>query len=296
MYCDRCGAQIEDGQKFCENCGNSLSQHVEQEVSLSTPPPTHQEIKPKKSFFSNYKLKNIDLAVAEKHIKNAWIAALISAGLTALFVALGILDVWSWLDVGLILLFALGIYRKNRIAAVGMFVYFIISKLIQIEGLDNFNIGAMLVALAFINYFYLGMAAVIRHQQLVPKKQRRKGVVFGVVIGSLATVFIVFLLIGLLPEEASPQDVILQADYQEGYKAGYVDGRGSQANIGDSYVQIATEERRGAFDLGYLKGFIDGCHEGGFDCSEVEQTIDEALGDTELPTDSNVQLIPPGTI
>ncbi len=284
MYCRKCGNQITRQEKYCPRCGYSIYA-VKESVKTMVP-------KDKKRFYYNYRLKNIDAVTAEKHIKNDWVAALFSAGLTALFIVLGVLDVWSWFDVALIVLFAFGIYRKNRIAAVGMFVYFIISKIIQIGEVDNFNIGAVLVALAFLNYFYLGMVAVIRHQQLVPKQQRRRGVVFGVVVGSFATLFIVLLLAGVLPQETSPQDIILQADYQEGYKAGYVDGRASQATLGDSYVEIATEERRGAYDIGYLKGFINGCHEGGFDCNEIEQKINEALGDTELPDDSGVQLIP----
>lgn len=298
MFCENCGNRGEQQEQFCTNCGAKMSTTNQSYLSAKAVPPSEELNKPTKTkgnFFSRYRIKNISFEDAEKHIKNAWIAALISAGMTAVIVLLGILDAWSWFDVFLILLFAFGIYRKNRIAAVGMLVYFIVSKLIQIGEAgktEGFNIASFFMSILFLHYFYLGMAGVIRYQQLVPKEKRRFGAVFGVVVGSLATIFIVLLLIGLLPDSSSPQDIVLKADYQEGYKAGYVDGRASQATLGDSYVQIATEERRGAYDIGYLKGFIDGCHEGGFDCNEVEHAIDKALGDTQLPDNSGVQLIP----
>lgn len=288
MYCEYCGNKLEAGEKFCNRCGKSV-------MSASATLPSSQT--GRRGYFRGYRIAEVDLFTAEKHIKNAWIAALISAGVTALFVLFGVLDVWSWIDVALILLFAFGIYRKNRIAAIGMFIYFLITKLLQFGGITSvenasFGVGSVIVALALLNYFYLGMIGVIRFQQLVPKEQRRRGAVFGAIVGSLATLFIVFLLVGMLPEEATPQDIILEADYQEGYKAGYVDGRASQANLGDSYVQIATEERRDAYDLGYLVGFSEGCKEGGFDCNEVEQVIKEALDEANLPTDGSIQLIP----
>lgn len=290
MYCEYCGRQIGDEEKFCPNCGQPVP--VSHQAPQSIPQPIQQKSKVKKNFFSDYKLKNIELPAAEKYIKHAWIAALISAAVTAVFVLLGTMENTSWADAGLLLLFAIGVYRKNKIAAIGLFVYFVISKIIQIQGAAGFNIMAIAVAVMFLHFFYLGMLGTIRHQQLAPQEKRKFGVIFGAVVGSLATVFIVFLIISALPEQANPQDVILQADYQEGYKAGYVDGRASQATLGDSYVEIATEERRGAYDIGYLKGFINGCHEGGFDCSEIEKAISEALGDTKLPEDSGVQLIP----
>lgn len=300
MFCEDCGNRVEQSEQFCTNCGAKVSNVNQEQADVITEPVLQTE-EPKEptrtneSFFSKYKMRNIGLEDAEKYIKNAWVAALVSAGMTGVIVLLGILDTSSWFDVGLELLFAYGIYRRNRIAAIGLFVYFILSKLIQIGAAgetEGFNIASVLVSLLFLHYFYLGMVGVIRHQQLVPKENRKHGVVFGVVVGSLATLFIVLLLIGLLPDSASPEDIILQADYHEGYKAGYVDGRAAEGELGDSYVGVATQERAGAYDVGYLAGFVDGCNEGGFDCTEVEQAVSEALGDTELPSDSGVQLIP----
>lgn len=84
-------------------------------------------------------------------------------------------------------------------------------------------------------------------------------------------------------------DPVTKADYQEGYKAGYVDGRASKGQLGDNYAEPATEERKGAYLIGYLDGFLKGCREGGFDCSAVENAINSLDKDST----TNVNLIPP---
>jgi uncharacterized RDD family membrane protein YckC len=69
------------------------------------------------------------------------------------------------------------------------------------------------------------------------------------------------------------QAVLYKADYDEGYKAGYADGRSSQGQIGDNLLPPATEERKTAYIKGYLDGFLIGCKEGNFDCSTIENAI-----------------------
>lgn len=76
------------------------------------------------------------------------------------------------------------------------------------------------------------------------------------------------------------QGVILEADYSEGYKAGYVDGRAQSGQWADSYSAPATEARKNAYLDGYREGFILGCWEGGFeDCDEFEEA---QMGELEL--------------
>lgn len=77
--------------------------------------------------------------------------------------------------------------------------------------------------------------------------------------------------------QTNPQDVILKADQDEGYKAGYADGRARTGQIGDSYGPPATQERKAAYVRGYLAGYVVGCKEGGYDCTAVERAINEAL-------------------
>jgi hypothetical protein len=65
---------------------------------------------------------------AEKAIKNAWIAGIISGVITllAIFFLAGI-DLFNLIDVALIFGLAFGIYKKSRAAAVIMLIYFAIS-------------------------------------------------------------------------------------------------------------------------------------------------------------------------
>lgn len=61
-----------------------------------------------------------------------------------------------------------------------------------------------------------------------------------------------------------------QADYDEGYSAGYIDGRSESGEFYDSYHEPAMLERQGGYFEGYYAGFLRGCEEGDFDCSEIE--------------------------
>ena len=72
-----------------------------------------------------------------KKIRNAWVAAIVSAGITLLITLIAMsgtelmgFSAWQLTDVALILGLALGIYKKSRTCAVIMFVYFIASKII----------------------------------------------------------------------------------------------------------------------------------------------------------------------
>lgn len=89
--------------------------------------------------------------------------------------------------------------------------------------------------------------------------------------------------------QSSTIDPVAQADYSEGYKSGYVDGRSSKGQLGDNYAEPATEERKSAYLIGYLDGFLKGCREGNFDCSAVENAINNLGKDSS----TNVNLIPP---
>jgi uncharacterized RDD family membrane protein YckC/type II secretory pathway pseudopilin PulG len=69
-------------------------------------------------------------------------------------------------------------------------------------------------------------------------------------------------------------DAVQQADFEEGYKAGYVDGRGKAAKLWDTFNPPATEVRKESYTSGYLDGFSKGCHEGSFtDCQQVDSYI-----------------------
>ena len=71
----------------------------------------------------------------------------------------------------------------------------------------------------------------------------------------------------------NPTDIVLKADYDEGWKAGYADGRSPQGQITDSYPPPATTERADSYAQGYHEGFKAGCEEGNFDCTEALRAV-----------------------
>lgn len=119
-----------------------------------------------------------------------------------------------------------------------------------------------------------------------------KNVVYGVIIavGAVAIAAIIYGVVAVwVSTPATPSPAVTaveqsgnqgtgltpvqQADYQEAYKGGYVDGRSFKGKLGDNYQPPATEERRPAYLLGYVEGFTKGCREGNFDCSAVENAL-----------------------
>lgn len=109
-----------------------------------------------------------------KMVKNAWIAALVSAGITFLLALAAIfgspilgISAWELIDVAFVLGMAYGIYKKSRTCAVLMFVYFIISKTML-----TMSTGAMTglpLALVFIYFYWQGVAGTFAYHKL--KKQ-----------------------------------------------------------------------------------------------------------------------------
>jgi lysylphosphatidylglycerol synthetase-like protein (DUF2156 family) len=93
-----------------------------------------------------------------KRIKNAWVAALIYAGITLVVTLMAVLrtapmffSAWELIDVVLILGLAFGIYKKSRSCAVLMFVYFVVSSIL---GLVEPGGGSSFLLLLVFGYFY----------------------------------------------------------------------------------------------------------------------------------------------
>ncbi|WP_432727239.1 hypothetical protein [Variovorax sp. W6] len=109
-----------------------------------------------------------------RKIRNAWIAGLVSAAVTLVFVLIAVagtsligMSAYQLLDVVLILGLAFGIYKKSRICAVLMLAYFVWAKVVLIR-LGHAN-GTGLVMAAVFFYFYLqgviGTFAYHRYQR-----------------------------------------------------------------------------------------------------------------------------------
>jgi serine/threonine-protein kinase len=107
-----------------------------------------------------------------KKIKHAWTAGLISAALTLLVTLLAVFgvkmmgfDAWEFLDVAFILGLTYGIYRKSRVCAVLMLVYFLISKIIIFAQSGKPN--GIVMAVVFLYYYAQGVAGTFAYHKHV---------------------------------------------------------------------------------------------------------------------------------
>ncbi len=116
---------------------------------------------------------------ALKHIKGAWILGLISAGMTLLVVVLAAsgvsilaemgFDWWNLLDVALLLVLSIGVYRKSRISAVLLLVYFVLSKIYMWVALGN--VSGLALTLLFGYFFVQGVRGTFAFQTLAAAEQ-----------------------------------------------------------------------------------------------------------------------------
>ena len=144
------------------------------------------------------------LEKAEKHIKNAWIVGIISASVTLLFSAIGAYsetyrfksgyDTWSLFDVALIAGLTFGIYKRNRLCALSLLIYFVLTKLAYAAHTGKFAHG--IGALLFGYFFFQGTRAAFQiHKHLVEtgqKNKKKRGVLFYIGAGISILVIIAF--------------------------------------------------------------------------------------------------------
>ncbi len=121
--------------------------------------------KEKKSFFSSFEIT--DRESCEKAIRNGGVAARISAGITAIFGLLGffiqssdanlsyMLDPWILLDVIFVVVLAIFIFRKSRVASTLLLVYFSVSKVIM--WIDLGALRGIFLSIVFFLYFLTAM-------------------------------------------------------------------------------------------------------------------------------------------
>lgn len=95
---------------------------------------------------------------AEGGIKQAWVAGVISGTITLLVIILSVMgldlgfSLFALIDVALIFLLSFGIYKKNRIAAVLLLVYYLINQAVRIVGSGS---GSSIVLVAVFTYFFI---------------------------------------------------------------------------------------------------------------------------------------------
>jgi hypothetical protein len=104
---------------------------------------------------------------ALKHIRNAWIAGLVSAVVTFITILVSVnggdpiagmhVDWSNLLDVGLMLGLTFGTYRKVRWCAISLFGLFILEKVFQWSQAGPGNAFAIILTVAFFYFFFQGV-------------------------------------------------------------------------------------------------------------------------------------------
>lgn len=104
----------------------------------------------------------MDIAKADAAIKNAWMAGIVSGVITLIVTAVAMygysfmgFSALNLLDVALIFGLTFGIYRKSRVCAVIMLIYFIGSKIYL--WMDTGKLSGLPLALVFGYYFFQGV-------------------------------------------------------------------------------------------------------------------------------------------
>jgi hypothetical protein len=109
-----------------------------------------------------------------KKIRNAWIACLVSSGITTLLILLklsghggGPFSAIDGIDVLFVLGMALGISRKSRVCAVLMFCYFVLSKYLLMKATGQ--AGGLLVGAVFLYFYAMGAVGTFEYHKPVRK-------------------------------------------------------------------------------------------------------------------------------
>jgi hypothetical protein len=158
-------------------------------------------------------MEDRDLVKLHTHIRNAWIAGCISAAMTLIAGVLGIiytekmaqygLDAWSIVDGLFVAGLAFGIYYENRLCALGLLVYFLVSKIIM--AIDSGNYLSLVMGMIFIYFYFRGTVAAFQLRKhrleagLVHRADHRKlWYVTGGMFGVLLLAFIVVIVVAAL--------------------------------------------------------------------------------------------------
>lgn len=113
---------------------------------------------------------------AVRRIRVAWIVGLISAAVTLVVTLVAVnqggtlnlqgttIEIFNLADVFLILLLTFGIYVKSRVAAIGMLIYFLASKIVMLAA--GFNAGAAFVGIVALYFYFEGARGTITYHRL----------------------------------------------------------------------------------------------------------------------------------
>ena len=122
---------------------------------------------------------SLDVPVAEiepsaetaRKIKGAWMAGLVSAGITLLFVLISLgsgsaimgINAWAFVDIGIFLGLAYGVYRRSRTCAVLLFLFFLLEKVAMFASARS--MGSVPIAIIFIYLYGRGMVGTFQYHR-----------------------------------------------------------------------------------------------------------------------------------
>jgi hypothetical protein len=111
---------------------------------------------------------------AKKKIKGAIVAGIISGVITTILALAGTGEFgkWNLLDSALIFGLVLGIYKNSRACAVILFVYWIISKLIQVYTIE-INLIWLIVSIIISVYFWKGIMGTFEYRRCLGETIRQ---------------------------------------------------------------------------------------------------------------------------
>jgi hypothetical protein len=109
---------------------------------------------------------------AGRKIRNAWIAGVASAGITLIFIAIALsggtpiagIDAWALVDVAIILGLSYGVYRKSRICAVLLLLFFLVNRIAMWA--ESGTVSGLPLALVFLWFLGQGVVGTFQHHRL----------------------------------------------------------------------------------------------------------------------------------
>lgn len=122
----------------------------------------HQDPANRKSALYQLWIKPMSQEEAARAIRAGWITGMVSATITVFFIVISRfthvtqpLNVYSLIDVALVLALSAGIARRNRTAAVLMVIYFLANRVLYWMQVDVSAIIASLPLSVFFLYFFI---------------------------------------------------------------------------------------------------------------------------------------------
>jgi len=151
--------------------GESLDSTVTKPVEEKNESHKEQEHL-KENIFTRYKIT--DIKSAEKAIKQAWIVETVFSGYLLILTSLAVVDIkfilneyftaYSYFDVILTVVIAIGIYRKSRTFAILSVIYIISNHLHTWYSLGESNFGLLDIVLVY--FLYKGFLGTLKYHRL----------------------------------------------------------------------------------------------------------------------------------